>query len=561
MDIIKLVFTYEVIYTVTMLMAVVVLFLILHADASEHQLTLTKIALSIVLETAGYLIKIKTKDESGLNIGYYLIYLGGTLNYYFIFNSYAEFCNFKLPKWLKTCLGLFTMGLSIVMTTFTTNHLVYKTRTIGYVNGMVIDTFEAGPAMYVYRFQFVAYAIAMLMITGISFRHASKRRRIQALQMLMVPFFPLGFYLYDLRTHTRYSLVPIGIIVAIYLLLFLVYYEKIYDLKDTVKEEALNHMTAAIVAVGTDGTYQGSNKVAKELFPKLSSLAMNDYMSDEVFGDLLSLRDRNGCEIQYGQNTYEASIYDIGRKKGIVGQIIWLSDITAHKEFVDLLRNYQVELEKIVDEKTSQIVQIQSKIMLSMADIIENRDGNTGGHVKRTSEVVKILTKKMTSDNYPELSEKTAKYIIDTAALHDIGKLAIDDRILRKPGRLDEAEFSEMKTHAKKGGDMILKILDGLEDMEIVNLTEHIAHSHHEKWDGSGYPDGLKGNEIPIEARVMAIADVYDALVSKRCYKEPMSFDEAYSIMESSFGSHFDPSLKKYFDASRAEIESYYAQA
>lgn len=117
-----------------------------------------------------------------------------------------------------------------------------------------------------------------------------------------------------------------------------------------------------------------------------------------------------------------------------------------------------------------------------------------------------------------------------------------------------------MKQHSAIGADMAAGVLSEVDDEEIRRISENIAHAHHEKWNGAGYPDRLSGEDIPLEARIMAVADVYDALVSRRSYKEPMSFEQAYSIMEESFGSHFDPSLRKYFEQCRSDIEAFYAE-
>ena len=144
--------------------------------------------------------------------------------------------------------------------------------------------------------------------------------------------------------------------------------------------------------------------------------------------------------------------------------------------------------------------------------------------------------------------------------MHDLGKIAVDDRILRKPGKFTPEEFDIMKIHAVKGADIVAGLLDDVEDdKEFVRIAKNVAHYHHEKWNGSGYPEGLAGEEIPLEARMMALADVFDALVSVRCYKEQMSFDEAFKIIEESLGTHFDPDLGRIFLQCRDKLEAYYS--
>ena len=192
--------------------------------------------------------------------------------------------------------------------------------------------------------------------------------------------------------------------------------------------------------------------------------------------------------------------------------------------------------------------------------MVNNKDGFTGAHLKRTKEVVSILVKKMRNDVNLSYSKEFYDDMVAAAPMHDIGKIAIDDKVLCKPGKFTDEEFAEMKTHAEKGAIIIKNLLSNFQSEFFVEIAKNMAGSHHERWDGSGYPYGLKGEAIPLEARVMAIADVYDALVSKRCYKEAFSFADAYAIIEESMGKHFDPSLKKYFEQSRAELEAYYKQ-
>ena len=164
----------------------------------------------------------------------------------------------------------------------------------------------------------------------------------------------------------------------------------------------------------------------------------------------------------------------------------------------------------------------------------------------------------MMRKNKLHLTNDFRKAIIKAAPMHDLGKIAVDDAILRKPGRFEPWEFEEMKKHAAEGGRIVHQVLEGTDDEYFRKIAENVASYHHERWDGSGYPKGLKGLEIPLEARIMAIADVYDALVSKRVYKESMSFEEADRIILEGMGKHFDQRLEEYYVAARPRLEEYY---
>lgn len=218
-----------------------------------------------------------------------------------------------------------------------------------------------------------------------------------------------------------------------------------------------------------------------------------------------------------------------------------LSRIKMHLE----LSGYKNDLENKVYEKTEMIEHLQDVMMLSLAELVECRDENTGGHVKRTAEYVRILTEEIVdSELYSDiLTPEYVKDIIRSAPLHDIGKIGINDATLLKAGALDDEEFEHMKNHAELGGQTIQKMINETNGESFLYIAKDMAHYHHEKWDGSGYPTGLKGEEIPISARIMAIADVYDALTTKRPYKEPFEHDVAVKIIIDGKGKAFDPNI------------------
>ena len=207
--------------------------------------------------------------------------------------------------------------------------------------------------------------------------------------------------------------------------------------------------------------------------------------------------------------------------------------------------NRQVELAEKFREEMRRHSTMQTRVIDDLSALIETRDVGTGEHVIRTKEYVRMIAKEMQKrPKYAEiLSDPVIDEIVSAAPLHDVGKIAISDVILLKPGKLTREEFEEMKKHTVKGGDMIQSIFSNLEDSSFLKTAQEIAVSHHEKWDGTGYPAGLKGEEIPLSARIMAVADVFDALVSKRTYKEPMSPESAFEILEEETGTHFDPDI------------------
>ncbi len=210
-----------------------------------------------------------------------------------------------------------------------------------------------------------------------------------------------------------------------------------------------------------------------------------------------------------------------------------------------LLKRHQDELEEMVRERTRELQLTQDVTFEIMGTLAEYRDSETGGHVKRTKEYIKILAEHLR--HHPRyahfLDDATIDLLYRSAPLHDIGKIGVSDGILLKPGKLTMEEFEEMKKHCLYGLTALQIAEKKLGEHSFLNLAGEITYSHHEKWDGSGYPDGKWHEEIPISGRLMAIVDVYDALISKRGYKMPFSHEKAVEIIRAGRGLHFDPAI------------------
>ncbi|MBQ9701157.1 MAG: HD domain-containing protein, partial [Lachnospiraceae bacterium] len=239
---------------------------------------------------------------------------------------------------------------------------------------------------------------------------------------------------------------------------------------------------------------------------------------------------------------------------------------TKALKYAEELKEYQATLEERVEEQTVEIkeqaatmVELQKNTVEGMATLIQSRDGYTGEHVKSTKKYVSMIVNYMYDNNmYAGIITKSyVKKIENAATLHDVGKIKISDIILNKPGKFTEDEYEIMKTHTSHGGEIVKDILGKNADEELVQIATDVAKYHHEKWDGSGYPEGLKGKDIPLSARIMAVADVFDALISKRVYKEAMSIDEAFCILKQDAGSHFDPEIIDVFVDLRPQLEEH----
>ncbi len=213
------------------------------------------------------------------------------------------------------------------------------------------------------------------------------------------------------------------------------------------------------------------------------------------------------------------------------------------------LHNYSHNLEKMVEAKANVITELQNAIVTVLSNMVERRDGSSAGHLVRTKKYMNLFLHIVKDANiYPEeLENINIDLFTQASQLHDVGNMSIPDDILLKPGKLTPAEFEIIKSHTSIGEEAIMYAMSNVQEKRFLEVAATIAGSHHEKWNGSGYPRGLCENEIPIEGRLMAIVDVYDALISGRPYKLPYTHEQSLSILKAGQGTHFDPALLKVF--------------
>lgn len=246
-------------------------------------------------------------------------------------------------------------------------------------------------------------------------------------------------------------------------------------------------------------------------------------------------------------------ILSLSKWRSIKHDLIRQEMLAAHKEVLESevdrkseeIQNQSYELQK----QHEKLIALQNNTIISLSNLVENRDSDTGEHVRRTSAYVRLLARKAQSSGFYQdiLNDEYIDLLTRAAPMHDIGKIVVSDLILKKPGKLTEEEFEQIKRHTTEGGRIVREVLGDGEDKKYITIATDVATSHHERWDGKGYPYRLSRDEIPLSARIMAVADVFDALVSPRCYKEPFSVSKAFEIIKEESGSHFDPVLAELF--------------
>lgn len=536
--------------------------------------------LIVILSCFGYISLIRSKSLSEALLSIKITYLaGGFLPLTFLLTT-CEVCNKKINKVAATIALLSQIIIFGFACSIGYNHSFYKTVSLNYDSyGNAFLIREYGPLHFLYPLSMAIYvfiSLALLINTASSYAKIYKK--------YLYTLINCGFgavLCYGIQRFFRFScdIMPIAFAILITGALIPIYYSNIYSAVSNKKiiDEQLSDV--GFITLDKKLAFRFANEYAYRKIKDLKKVTIGSKIEgvssvlDELMAfvsklDLeyskLSRKERKSHKhseknrIKIGNGDFDVIVHTVDNYMSrCIGYTLELRDETDHYQAIALKNTYNLELAKKVAEKTMHIREIQDKTLIAMAQMVESRDLSTGGHIRRTSDVVKIFSRKLLGQ-VDTLDKRFLKMVTRSAPMHDLGKIAVDDAILRKQAKFTDEEYEVMKTHAKNGADIVRKVLTDIEDEEFVNIAVNVAHYHHEKVDGTGYPEGLKGEEIPIEARIMALADVFDALVSKRCYKEAFSYDKAFSIIEADAGKHFDAKLAEIFLSCRPELEEYY---
>ena len=505
-----------------------------------------------------------------------IAYVGGIFLPIFYFLMVLEICHVELPRFLVVALVLIQCALFGLVCTIGRSEIFYKSASIYQKNGTTFMVREYGPLHVIYPITMYLYLLGAFAVAIYALVKNKSVNRRSVLAMLIFSTLAVTTYVIEKAAHLEVELIPIAFVVLMLGALIPVYDSNLYTVyenKDIINEQLGR---VGFLTFNKRKVYKGCNDYMRDVFPELAKFRIGEKIggcSDslqaliEQIAPLEEMYKEDAHqkhvhrEIEpfwLGDKCYEGMIHVVTDAFGsLKGFTIELRDDTADRLIIDLKERYNEELKQDVDEKTRRIRFIQQKTILGMAQMVESRDLSTGGHIKRTSEVVRIFSDKLLQSDLG-FDRHFLRLVIRSAPMHDLGKIGVDDAILRKRGRFTEDEYAQMKTHSEIGYRMVTEILSEVEEPDFLRVAQNVAHYHHEKMDGSGYPHGLKGDEIPVEARIMALADVFDALVSKRCYKDAFSYDKAFEIIKQDSGTHFDAKLAEVFISCRPELEEYY---
>ena len=553
-------------YSAAAILAVVSFILFLaFSDGKAVNSYMMLFALLLLIANGGYLAVSLSTTLSEALLANKISYLGGCFIPPIIITIVLEICHYRVPKFVNAIMVSYSLIVySLVLSTGYSTIYYSDASLIRYNGASVLKRFY-GPSHIL--FTILLYGYTALLI-GIAVYTMIKKKDVSSKTVIVLMLLGSGMFAIFVIVrliNPMFEGTPAAFVFVSYVLLYLNRQLSLYDVETSITKSLSNQTTYGYVIIDKQKRFLGCNSAAKKILPDLEKCGVDKLIKERSILEAIpcltgAVSDNDVWDFERDMHYFECRAKRTMHNNKHIGYIIEIRDNTEKHNYLELMFNYADELKTQVDQKTEHIQSIQNKIILSMADMVENRDNNTGGHIKRTSYVVSILIDTIKENALLDQTDEFYNDVIKAAPMHDLGKIAVDDAILRKPEPLTNEEFEKIKTHAEKSAELVEGILRGVEEEHFVNTAVNIARYHHEKWNGGGYPEHLSGENIPLEARIMAVADVYDALVSRRCYKEPMSFEKANSVMIESMGSHFDPSLQKAFELSRQKLEQYYTE-
>ena len=537
----------------------------------HYDVHLTLVFGVIPVTNLGFLLQAQAKTTEAALFATRFAYIGGCFLQLFIMLTIFSLCGIRVPKTLRVIFAGLSAALFLTVQTIGRNTLFYRSAELREINGRMVLVKEYGIMHTVFQIVVIAFFIISIGTIIYSLIRKNQVSRKILVSLLIPDIVCMLCFFLGRQIFPEIELTPAGYVFAQICYLFITYRISLYSVEDTAAETMIQTGDTCFITFDTRFNYLGSNSTAKKIFPELRNLIVDlglrhsRTLQQRILPWLEQYRDhpedaeKNRHFVPYGDKIYLFTVQSLPARRGMKGYEIIGTDDTLDRAYINLLENFNEQLNRKVEEKTAHIVAMHNNLIMSMATMVESRDNSTGGHIRRTSEGVRLLIDAVKETGAFELSDTFCRNLIKAAPMHDLGKIAVEDAILRKPGRFTPEEFAVMKTHAPEGARIVHEILKDTDDDEFHILAENVAHYHHERWDGSGYPEGLKGEAIPLEARIMAVADVYDALVSKRVYKEKMSFEKADTIIREGMGSQFDPALEPVYLAARPKLEAYYS--
>lgn len=559
-----------------------------HREAKDYEVSLS-FSFFTILTSLGYLgILQSAAVESALVFTTKLKYIGLFMQFIVFFMVYGYF-KIKLPGWVYTIYLASSLLILVMILNFNfksrplpgnpmswlgfTGHWFFKNYYIQMRRGLIFLRSQSnwGNVLFLATMVFYVAALVYLYVHVLLYKRILKTRDLTALfASLLIPTF---CFLYEraflfITEQESIPIVPFGIIVSNILTIYLVAYRRFYNVNAMASDVFFDRMETPAIVINDTFRITNINRASQKLFSFIDKdilgqramAAFPDYLT-RSFEALISFDGEMGEKIGQdkalvsddnlvfvGNKTFQPKVRRVMNKNQLIGFVFSLDDVT-------LLHNYKSTLEDDVSRKTDQIRKMRDQMVFSFAYLAEHHDLSSKGHLTRTSYYTAAIARELLREGvYMEsIDQEFIHTISRVAPLHDIGKIYVDEKILNKNGPLTPGERLQMESHTVRGADFLSTALKDSGDTLYSGMAHDIALYHHEWWNGAGYPSKISGSNIPICARIMAVADVFDALLSERPYKKAFSLAEAYDIIHYQSGTHFDPAVVAAFEAIKPE--------
>lgn len=494
--------------------------------------------LEVLINNIGYMLELLAETKETAMMGTCISYIGKSYLLLTVFAYVMYFCQIKVPKLVNAILMIFHSAILFFVFAHNKTSLYYTSIEFveeGWFPHLVLGK---GPMYMAFMAAIVAYTIIMVVVLIRQLRIFHTKyahgQIVCLLSLILVCFFSLVLMLTGLTD--AYDFTAMGYLLSAVIFMYGFFRHGMFDTLKLAKEYVVDTMDAGVIVLDMEDNLLYHNAIAEKIYKNINTANRKDAVEE------MKQSYENEEHVFADNKVYHISrdvINESGKEQGVV---YLLADVTDTYDYTE-------RLESNVKDMSREVNRIQHAVISGLADMVEARDDLTGMHIHNTSLYVAIVAKALQKKKGKNgiLTDEYVETMIEAAPLHDIGKITISDTILCKPGKLTPEEYEVMKTHAARGAKMIDDIISRVGETDYLVTAKDMANYHHEKWDGTGYPQGLKGEEIPVCARIMAIADVYDALRSKRSYKEEISEPEALKIIKEGAGTHFDPELVEIF--------------